>query len=294
MRSARSAMRGHAAFGDVPEPALLAAATRSLGSSPNPADLDEVYLRRHDPFRGHGRFRELRRIPGRTRAILQLAQLAYDSILPYRQRCGHWGLLGHALDGSGGAQSRTSGGDAGAGGSGERTFRRGPGDGATHGRAPVDFAHRARVGGMPAGAAHRSAHSLLLEEAQAIAAELGLNSLAAKIERLRATGREPAAPRPRPACPPWITFACRRKEKSGSVNVRSGHSGCATVVACRCWHAWWPSRDRSCTCWTSWVLRRAIRRWIRRQRRGAGRAGAPRLPPPARITARPDRGGGKP
>ena len=75
------------------KPALLAAATRSLGRSPNPADLDEGLPAQDHPFLGHGRVCEYRRIPGRTRES-PLAQLAYDSILPYRQRCGHWGLLG--------------------------------------------------------------------------------------------------------------------------------------------------------------------------------------------------------
>ena len=76
------------------KPALLAAATRSLGRSPNPADLDEAFpAQASSVSRTWERSRAWANTWPRS-AIAALAQLAYDSILPYRQRCGHWGLLG--------------------------------------------------------------------------------------------------------------------------------------------------------------------------------------------------------
>ena len=67
VRAARAAMRRLPHSEMYLKPALLAAATRSLGRSPNPADLDEAFLRRHHPLLGHGSVREPGRIPGRAR-----------------------------------------------------------------------------------------------------------------------------------------------------------------------------------------------------------------------------------
>ena len=172
------------------KPALLAAATRSLGRSPNPADLDEAFLRRIIRFSDMGAFASL----GEYLATLgnpALAQLAYDSILPYRQRCGHWGLLGMRWMGP---VERSLGHLAAALGRVEAANE--------HFAAALETARR--MGARPwisrivlewveclRGAAPQRA-LLLLEEAQAIAAELGLTGLAEKIERLRVPGGEPA------------------------------------------------------------------------------------------------------
>jgi tetratricopeptide (TPR) repeat protein len=170
------------------KPVLLAVATRSLGRSPNPADLDEAYLRGMIRFADMGTFANV----GEYLAAIgnrQLAQLAYDSILPYQQRCGHWGLLGMCWMGP---VARSLGHLA-----------------ATLGRVETANEHFAaaletarRMGARPWIArialewveCLRDAASprtrLLLEEAEAIAAELGLNSLKAKIERLRKPSSE--------------------------------------------------------------------------------------------------------
>ena len=174
------------------KPALLAAATRSLGRSPDPADLDEGFLRRIIRFSDMGTFASL----GEYLALLgnpALAQLAYDSILPYRQRCGHWGLLGMRWMGP---VERSLGHLAAALGRVENANQ--------HFAAALETARR--MGARPwisrivfewveclRGAAPQRAF-MLLEEALAIAAELGLTSLAASIEQLRARGAEPAAP----------------------------------------------------------------------------------------------------
>jgi tetratricopeptide (TPR) repeat protein len=174
------------------KPALLAAATRSLGRSPNPADLDEAFLRRIIRFSDMGAFASL----GEYLATLgnqALAQLAYDSILPYRQRCGHWGLLGMRWMGP---VERSLGHLAASLGRAE----------AANEHFAAALATARRMGARPwisrivlewveslRGAAPQRA-LLLLEEAQAIAAELGLASLAGKIERLRVPGAEPAVP----------------------------------------------------------------------------------------------------
>ncbi len=75
------------------KPALLAIATCSLGRNPNPADLDEAGLRGIVRFCDMGAFTCL----GDYLAALgnrSLIDLAYDSLSPYQDRCGHWGMLG--------------------------------------------------------------------------------------------------------------------------------------------------------------------------------------------------------
>jgi tetratricopeptide (TPR) repeat protein len=64
-----------------------------LGRKPNPADLDEAGLRGIIRFCDMGAFACL----GDYLAALgnrSLVDLAYESLLPYQDRCGHWGMLG--------------------------------------------------------------------------------------------------------------------------------------------------------------------------------------------------------
>jgi tetratricopeptide (TPR) repeat protein len=75
------------------KPALLAVAACSLGRKPNPADLDEAGLRGIIRFCDMGAFTCL----GDYLSALgnrSLVDLAYESLLPYQERCGHWGMLG--------------------------------------------------------------------------------------------------------------------------------------------------------------------------------------------------------
>ena len=74
-------------------PALLAAASRSLGRELKPEDIDEESLR------GIIRFCDMGALASLGDCLVALGNrsliaLAYDSILPYRERCGHWGMLG--------------------------------------------------------------------------------------------------------------------------------------------------------------------------------------------------------
>jgi tetratricopeptide (TPR) repeat protein len=75
------------------KPALLAVAARSLGRELDPASLDESCLRSIIRFSDMGAFSSL----GDCLVAIgnrSLIDLAYQSILPYQDRCGHWGLLG--------------------------------------------------------------------------------------------------------------------------------------------------------------------------------------------------------
>ncbi|HEU4590183.1 MAG TPA: AAA family ATPase [Steroidobacteraceae bacterium] len=75
------------------KPALLAAATRSLGRRPSPAELDEAGLRAILRFCDMGAFTCLGDyLPALGNRAL--VDLAYESLLPFEDRCGHWGMLG--------------------------------------------------------------------------------------------------------------------------------------------------------------------------------------------------------
>ena len=143
-RGSSGSAQQHAAFGDVPEAGAAGGAARSLGRELDPADLDESFLRSIIRFRDMGAFAIL----GDCLAALgnrSLIDLAYESILPYQDRCGHWGLLGLRWMGP---VARSLGILAAAQGRGEAAnehFAAAVETRETHGRAPVDFAHRARV-----------------------------------------------------------------------------------------------------------------------------------------------------
>jgi tetratricopeptide (TPR) repeat protein len=74
-------------------PALLAAASRALGRELKPDDLDESCLRAIIQFCDMGALSSLGDClaPMGNRSLIELA---YDSTLPYQDRCGHWGMLG--------------------------------------------------------------------------------------------------------------------------------------------------------------------------------------------------------
>lgn len=74
------------------KPVLLAAGVQ-LGRKPGPADLDEGKLRDVIRFCDMGALSALGDfLPAFGDPAL--IELAYDSVRPYRDRCGHWGLLG--------------------------------------------------------------------------------------------------------------------------------------------------------------------------------------------------------
>jgi predicted ATPase len=175
------------------KPGLLALGTRALGRTPNPADFDEDYLRNILRFSDMGAFASL----GEYLAALgnrQLAQQAYDHIRTYRQRCGHWGMLGMRWMGP---VSRSLGHLAAALGQPEAANE--------HFAEAVNTARRmgarpwiARIvfewveclratGQLP------QRVGLLLEEAEAIAAELGLGHFAARLVQPHIPAVEPAS-----------------------------------------------------------------------------------------------------
>jgi tetratricopeptide (TPR) repeat protein len=174
------------------KPALLASATCSLGRAPNPADLDEAGLRGIIRFCDMGAFACLGDYLA-ARGDRSLVDLAYESLLPYQDRCGHWGLLGlrwmgpvaRSLAILAVAQGRFEAAEA-------------------HFAKSVDIARRmdarpwfARIAlewleaARSSGAASTRADSLL-DEALTTARELGLKNLEARLEQCRC----PAPPKP--------------------------------------------------------------------------------------------------
>jgi hypothetical protein len=186
------------------KPALLAVATRLLGRQLNPSDLDESYLRSIIRFRDTGTLAIL----GDCLAALgnrSSIDLAYEGILPYQDRCGHWGLLGLRWMGP---VARSLGLLAAAQGRGEVANG--------HFAAAVDIARRMdarpwiarivlewieslqRIGPVPQRALS------LLDEAQTTASELGLKSLEERLAKCRSAPavHEPTAPaEPLPGLP---------------------------------------------------------------------------------------------
>jgi tetratricopeptide (TPR) repeat protein len=75
------------------KPALLSAGTGVLGRPANPAHLDETRLRGIIRFCDMGAFSCL----GDYLSVLgnrSFVDIAYDGLLPFQDRCGHWGMLG--------------------------------------------------------------------------------------------------------------------------------------------------------------------------------------------------------
>ena len=172
------------------KPALLAVGTRILGHKPDPADLDESYLRNILRFSDMGAFASL----GEYLAALgnrALAQQAYDHLLAYRQRCGHWGMLGMRWMGP---MTRSLGHLAASLGQ--------PLTANEHFSAAVETARRmgarpwiARIVFEWAESLQGTAHvpqRALLEEAEALATELGLGGLASRLAQLRVSAADPA------------------------------------------------------------------------------------------------------
>jgi hypothetical protein len=177
------------------KPALLAVA-RSLGRELDPASLDEASVRSIIRFSDMGAFSSLGDclVPIGNRSLIELA---YESILPYQDRCGHWGLLGlrwmgpvaRSLGILAAAQGRTEAANA-------------------HFTTAVELARRMdarpwfsrivlewiesmqRTGAVPQRALQ------LLDEARAIATELGLKKLQERLAQCAdaPATREPAEP----------------------------------------------------------------------------------------------------
>jgi tetratricopeptide (TPR) repeat protein len=190
------------------KPALLAAATRSLGRKLDPADLDETCLRSIIRFCDMGAFASL----GDCLVAIgnrSLIDFAYESILPYKERCGHWGLLGLRWFGP---VARSLGLLAAAQGRIEAANE--------HFAAAVEIARRmdarpwmARIvlewieSLRPNGQVPQRALQLL-DEAQTTASELGLKGLEESLARCRgsAATQEPAAPMAAPAGLPEVEY----------------------------------------------------------------------------------------
>ena len=178
------------------KPALLAATARLSGRKLAPSDLDESYLRSIIRFRDTGTFAIL----GDCVTALgdrALIDLAYEGILSYQDRCGHWGLLGLRWMGP---VARSLGILAAAQGRGEAADE--------HFAAAVDIARRMDARPWVArivlewienlqriGAVTQRALALL-DEAHTTAGELGLTSLADRLAQCReaAASAEPTAP----------------------------------------------------------------------------------------------------
>ncbi len=74
-------------------PNLLATGVLALGRAPDPAAIDETYLRNIIRFSDMGALSSVGEYLVAARD-LRLARIAYESIRPFRERCGHWGMLG--------------------------------------------------------------------------------------------------------------------------------------------------------------------------------------------------------
>lgn len=174
------------------KPALLAVGVRSFGRKPDPAEMDEGYLRNILKFSDMGAFASL----GEYLAALgnrPLAQIAYDHIQAYRQRCGHWGMMGMRWMGP---VARSLGHLSIALGKPElaneyfseavETARR-MGARPWIARIVLEWAECLQATGhLPQRA------RLLLEEAEDIADDLGLGSLGARLAQLRVPAAESA------------------------------------------------------------------------------------------------------
>ncbi len=75
------------------KPNLLATGVTALGRAPDPAAIDETFLRNIIRFSDMGALSSVGEYLVAVRDE-RLARIAYDSIAPYRERCGHWGLMG--------------------------------------------------------------------------------------------------------------------------------------------------------------------------------------------------------
>jgi len=178
------------------KPDLLAIGVRSLGRPPNEAAFDADSLRNVLQFADMGALASLGEFLA-ARQDTGLAQVAYERLLPLRDRCGHWGLLGLRWMGP---MTRCLGHLAAAIGR--------PAEADEHFAAALDCARRmgarawiARIatewlevqhqrGGSP------KRNDALAEEARQLASELGMCSLGKRLEKCRsaearADGAEP-------------------------------------------------------------------------------------------------------
>lgn len=172
------------------KPDLLAIGLRHLGKPAEPALLDEAYLRNVIRFADMGALSSL----GEYLAALNdksLADLAYQSLLRYRDRCGHWGLLGLRWMGP---MTRCLGHLAAASGR--------PGESDEHFGAALGVARRMGARAWIARIALEWAETQqargegarvapLLDEAEALATELGMRSIAERAAACRAAAATP-------------------------------------------------------------------------------------------------------
>jgi tetratricopeptide (TPR) repeat protein len=175
------------------KPDLLATGIRALGRAPDPAAIDEDYLRRIIRFADMG---ALSSVGDYLAAVKnsRLANLAYDSIVRYQTRCGHWGMLGLRWMGP---ISRGLGHLAAATGRTQTAIE--------HFEAAMQVARRMGARPWLARIAIESVEVLqrtgtanpreaqLLDEAGTIAAELGLRELAERVARCRPSHPKSAA-----------------------------------------------------------------------------------------------------
>jgi predicted ATPase len=185
------------------KPDLLMIGVRSLGRSVDRGTVDETYLRNVLQFRDMGALASL----GEYVAALAdpaLAEMVYAAVSPYHARCGHWGLLGLRWMGP---MSRSLAFLAAATGrlvavnehfAAALAVARRMGARAWVARIALEWVEvLQRLGAVLPGA------GALLDEAQALATELGMRSLDERIARCREVPvREaPAAPATPPADP---------------------------------------------------------------------------------------------
>ncbi|HEU4781061.1 MAG TPA: AAA family ATPase [Steroidobacteraceae bacterium] len=172
------------------KPDLLAIAVCVLGREPDREAIDEDFLHRMLRFSDMGAFASAGVYVAALRDI-PLAQIAYRGIAPYRDRCGHWGMLGLRWMGP---IARGLGHLAATIGEIEAAnehfaaalqISRRMGARPWVARILVDWVEvLQQAGARPSRAAH------LLDEAATIASELGLSHFEARIARCRVALRE--------------------------------------------------------------------------------------------------------
>jgi predicted ATPase len=181
------------------KPDLLATGIRVLGRLPDPAAIDEAYLRSIIRFADMGALSSVGEYLVAVKN-LPLANLAYDSIVRYQSRCGHWGMLGLRWMGP---IARGLGHLAAAIGHTHTAIE--------HFESAMEVARRMGARPWLARIAIESVEVLrhagtenprevqLLDEAGTIAAELGLRELGERVVQCRTANRKPAATEPSPA-----------------------------------------------------------------------------------------------
>jgi hypothetical protein len=183
------------------KPCLLATGIRTLGRQPDPAAINENYLRNIIRFADMGALSSVGDYLAAVKNV-PLANLAYESIVRYQTRCGHWGMLGLRWMGP---VARGLGHLAVASGRAHMA--------SDHFEAAMQVAQRMGAKPWQARIAIEWVEVLqqlsfsnpraaqLLDEAGTIAAELGLHELGERVARCRSANLAPAATSPATAEP---------------------------------------------------------------------------------------------